>query len=81
MKKEDYMKLSKERLAELLAERDNAPSVIPNIQPAPIMIQPYHPLCYEPGGVCTNPQMDCINCPKHGGGYYSTFGTSTCINK
>ena len=20
--------------------------------------------CYAPGGVCTNPQMDCINCPK-----------------
>jgi hypothetical protein len=20
--------------------------------------------CYAPGGICTNPQMDCINCPK-----------------
>lgn len=22
------------------------------------------PLCYEPGGTCTNPHFDCINCPK-----------------
>lgn len=24
------------------------------------------PPCYAPGGICTNPQMDCINCPKRG---------------
>lgn len=33
--------------------------------------------CYAPNGICTNPQMDCINCPKRG-----TGGTwSTTINK
>lgn len=24
------------------------------------------PPCYAPNGICTNPQMDCINCPKRG---------------
>lgn len=29
--------------------------------------------CYAPNGICTNPQMDCINCPKRGtGGVWST---------
>ena len=29
--------------------------------------------CYHPNGICTNPQMDCINCPKRGtGGTWST---------
>lgn len=37
----------------------------PNV-PAPIP-------CYAPNGICTNPQMDCINCPKRGtGGSWST---------
>lgn len=37
------------------------------------------PLCWEPGGTCTNPQMDCINCPRKttGGGFNTAFGTST----
>lgn len=37
------------------------------------------PLCWEPGGTCTNPQMDCINCPRKttGGGFNTTYGTST----
>lgn len=31
------------------------------------------PPCYAPNGICTNPQMDCINCPKRGtGGSWST---------
>lgn len=36
--------------------------------------------CYAPDGICTNPQMDCINCPKRGttGG---TWSTSTNLNK
>ena len=33
--------------------------------------------CYAPDGICTNPQMDCINCPKRGTG--STWSTSTNI--
>lgn len=37
----------------------------PNV-PAPLP-------CYAPNGICTNPQMDCVNCPKHGaGGVWST---------
>ena len=29
--------------------------------------------CYAPNGICANPQMDCINCPKRGdGGTWST---------
>lgn len=43
---------------------------------APITVRP---LCWEPGGTCTNPQMDCINCPKRttGGGFNTQFETST----
>lgn len=66
MTKEDYMFLPKERLAELLAERDERQHI-------------YVPLehftttpCYAPDGVCTNPFKDCINCPKQ-------FGDSTTI--
>lgn len=33
------------------------------------------PPCYAPNGICTNPQMDCINCPKRGTG--GTWSTST----
>jgi len=42
-------------------------------------IMPQRPLCCEPGGTCTNPHMDCINCPKKttGGGFYTSSGTST----
>ena len=42
-------------------------------------IMPQRPLCYEPGGTCTNPHMDCINCPKKttGGGFNTSSGTST----
>ena len=51
MTKEDYMFLPKERLAELLAERDT-------------QIDCFIPHCYSPDGICTNPLKDCINCPK-----------------
>lgn len=36
------------------------------------------PLCWEPGGTCTNPQMDCINCQRWttGGGFNTSSGTS-----
>ena len=66
MTKEDYMKLSKERLAELLAERDS------NIRIVPMNVPPWHPTCFE-GGPCTNPFHDCINCPRH----FSSSGTYT----
>ena len=35
--------------------------------------------CYAPNGICTNPQMDCIGCPKRGDG--GTWSTSTNLNK
>lgn len=81
MTKEDYMKLSKERLAELNVEKDlllmhnngykgndNYPFPTSNGIP-----------CFAPGGYCTNPQMDCINCPRSmsGGGTFSSTGTSS----
>lgn len=66
MTKEDYMKLSKERLAELLVERDRQLPII--VQPFSSKIIP----CYAPDGICTNPQRDCINCPK-------TYGINTTI--
>ena len=39
-------------------------------------IMPQRPLCYEPGGTCTNPHHDCINCPAK----YSSGGTITTPN-
>lgn len=73
MNKSDYMKLSKEKLAELLAERDKSP--IFYYQPA--IGGKYNPPCYAPDGICVNPQHDCINCPKlnNSGGYATITGT------
>ena len=71
MTKEDYMKLSKERLAELLVERDSTPVI-------PISIGTYRPSCYE-GGPCTNPFHDCINCPHQDSGGTYTTNTSMTI--
>lgn len=41
------------------------------------------PLCYEPGGTCTNPHMDCINCPKTttGGTFITSSVTATLDGK
>ena len=67
MTKEDYMKLNRERLAELLTEKDQEISNLRDLllrATAPPVIQQARPMCYEPDGFCTNPQRDCINCPK-----------------
>lgn len=74
MNKEDYMKLSKGRLAELLAERDREP-----VMTFPYPLFAARPQCYEPGGVCTNPQRDCVNCPhpNMGIGHWTTTTTNT----
>lgn len=49
-------------------------------QCVPVYTPPcYAPPCYAPDGICTNPQMDCINCPKRGTG--GTWSTSTNIIK
>lgn len=65
MKKEDYMRLPKARLAELLAERDTRDTLMRSIQTPSIQIPTYVPDCFH-GGPCTNPQMDCVNCPRRG---------------
>ena len=92
LKKEDYMKLSRERLAELLVELDSEPSIDwwikPNTSPYKPWTAPYEPWtdgtdisglpdCCKPGGACTNPQMDCINCPRRYPYTYNYNTTST----
>lgn len=74
--KEDYMKLPKERLAELLVERDNIS--IPSVY-TPYNQQPL--LCN--GEICVNPHHDCINCPRHNGtsGVITTTNASINTNK
>lgn len=81
MKKEDYMKLSKERLAELLAERDNMSAAPVKLEPIVIEDTGTIP-CYAPGGVCNNPHMDCFGCPKrhcYGGGFSTTSEHTTAL--
>ena len=77
--KEDYMKLSKERLAELLVEMDNERPQNP-LQNPPTYI-PFtitnDPPCWSPNGWCSNPYHDCINCPKRGLTNGETYGTNT----
>lgn len=36
--------------------------------------------CYEPGGTCTNPHMDCINCPKFHSNGSGTYTVATREN-
>lgn len=75
--KEDYLKLDIERLAELNVEKDKLlyKQNTPYVPYVPYEIKT-SPLCYEKDGVCTNPQMDCINCPKHSSGVYKTTTTT-----
>jgi hypothetical protein len=71
--KADYMRLPKERLAELLAERDARQ----NMTPAPSTIPTYVQDCFG-GGPCTNPFRDCINCPhKDSSAVRTTINTGT----
>jgi len=64
MTKDDYMKLSKERIAELLAERDAIPLV---------SLHTWQNPCANPNYPCSNPYHDCINCPRvYSGGHYTT---------
>lgn len=71
MTREDYMKLPKKRLAELLVERDLPVTHVPFIQTLP---------CYTPDGICTNPLRDCINCPKRGTNIDVITTTNSTIN-
>lgn len=70
--KDDLMKLSKERLCELLLEewskKENTLK--------PIEFQPLgRDDCFH-GGPCTNPYHDCINCPRQ----FSDNGTTISTN-
>ena len=85
MKKEDYMRLPKECLAEMLEERDKLDQealerfkevIGKNLSPSSVQSNPKS--CFE-GGPCTNPFHDCINCPRQFGGYGNTV-TSTNTN-
>lgn len=57
--KEDYMKLDKERLAELLVEKDREERE----KPFQIPFVPKEQGTCPYGGNCTNPFHDCVNCP------------------
>ena len=84
MIKEDYMRLPKERLAELLAERDEQDRNRTIIPYQLTLGGQYNPPCYALDGICVNPQRDCINCPKSwsdgsnlttAGGFFDEKGT------
>lgn len=60
--KKDFMRLPKERLAELLVELTSAPTITTELS-LPIMPTPRISWGCD-GTICTNPQMDCINCPR-----------------
>ena len=87
MTKEDYMKLDKERLAELLAQKDLEDDFGRGIYrgwvpTTPVVVNPINLDCFH-GGPCTNPHHDCINCPRQytgGGGVYQTSTSSNNIN-
>lgn len=73
--KEDLMKLSKERLVELLLQTQDTPDATQPWRVFPYPITDNVP-CWAPGGWCSNPQRDCIDCP--GKAYPGqTLGTST----
>lgn len=53
------MRLPKARLAELLAERDALEERFRSIP-----LQTWQNPCSDPSWPCTNPQHDCVNCPR-----------------
>ena len=52
--------------AEVRIEKEYTPYTpyIPNTTPWYQSLDAREPKCYEPGGTCTNPHKDCINCPR-----------------
>lgn len=68
--KEDLMKLSKDRLAELLLEEWSKKDALKQFEFPSLGIGD----CYN-GGPCTNPFHDCINCPRQFSGNGTTFST------
>lgn len=51
--------------AEVRIEKEYVPYSPPITTPWYQTLDTGEPKCYEPGGTCTNPLMDCINCPKY----------------
>jgi hypothetical protein len=92
--KEDLMKLSKERLVELLLETQTEQETTPNVTPY-FPYYPYNPPyvsspstintppCWAPDGYCSSPYHDCIDCPKTttgGSGTWTTTASSDGTN-
>lgn len=71
MTKQDYMRLSKERLAELLAERDAQQPI------QPVKWHPYQTTCGIDGGMCINPFHHCDGCPRMQMYIYKTSTTTS----
>ena len=81
------MKLSKERLVELLLETQTEQEATPNVTPY-IPWYPYNPPyvssptpistppCWAPDGYCSNPHHDCVDCPKTTAGGSATWVTT-----
>ena len=62
--KEDYMRLPKERLAELLVELNRPIIYLPDTPAIPVAPEITRLGSGCDGTHCTNPHMDCINCPR-----------------
>lgn len=71
--KDDLMKLSKERLCELLLEEWNKDTSVSKEIIVPFS-QPDWKDCFH-GGQCTNPFHDCVNCPRVFSGNDTTIST------
>lgn len=67
LSEEDYM-----TILEAIWESEMKPI---QIQSFPF-VPSYQLPCYSRDGICTNPQRDCINCPRQGN-YGSTWTTDT----
>ena len=50
--------------AEIRIEKEYVPYTPPITTPWYQTLDTREPKCYEPGGTCTNPHKDCINCPE-----------------
>lgn len=53
---------------------------IPDTTPWYQSLDAREPKCYEPGGFCVNPNMDCINCPKFHSNGSGTYTVATREN-
>lgn len=49
--------------AEVRIQKEYTPYIPPITTPWYQTLDTREPKCYEPGGTCTNPHKDCMNCP------------------